>query len=75
MSFAMAVLATHFQHCNEDNLPNWNMIDGANKSIKFVKEANPNLKMQLVPPHLILNHDDSVTLLGEDITTNSNKNK
>ena len=75
MSFILVVLVTHFSPTEEDNLPTGKMIKGAAKTIKFVKETNNGLYLQLIPSYLIVYHDDTVqsVVIYSDETSNKNK--
>lgn len=76
MSYVMTVLASNFINSIEEDLPNAKMTDGVTKSIKVLREANVELKMMLILPYLIFNHDDTTTFLVQNsikITYNNNK--
>ena len=69
VTFALVVLATHFIAGEEENFPDdEDLTEGAKETLKLIRQANPGIKMKVVPPHLVFNHDDS----GQFLMRNKN---
>ena len=60
---------THFISGEEENFPDGvDLTEGAKETLKVICQANPGIKMKVVLPHLVVNHDGS----GQFLMRNKN---
>jgi hypothetical protein len=74
MPYALIGSATHAVPADEENFPKEEQCTpGAWEWVPKVREASPEIKMQILTPHEIINHDDctDVVFKGVDLTWNN----
>jgi hypothetical protein len=68
MTCALVVAATHVVPADDDNLPKKDeCTEGAFEFVSLIRESNPGLKMRLLNPHEIINHDDTTDVIFEGV--------
>jgi hypothetical protein len=68
MTYALVVAATHVVPADDDNLPKKDeCTEGAFEFVSLIREAYLGLKMRLLDPHEIINHDDTTDVIFEGV--------
>ena len=76
MTYCLVVMASHFVIGENENFQDESKLtEGAKKTLAVVRKANEGMKMKVIPPHLIFNHDDSTQFVIRDQTPTSCGNK
>jgi hypothetical protein len=71
MTCALVVSATHAVSADKENFPKEEECTaGASEWVQKIREANPGIKMRMIEPYEVFNHDDStdVVFKGVDLT-------